>query len=351
MVDAGYLLRQAVDILSGSVGTDRRELDIFDYPGMVALLDAQCRAAFDFNDASRELLRVYWYDGVPRSGPTAQQNELLKIPGVHFRAGTVNFEGRQKGVDSTLVTDLIDLSANHAITDAAIISGDGDLAVGITRAQMNGVRVAVVGLEEEPIGHKQSFEILCIADRVRRIGAQALRTVMRHCPPQSAGERLVEDKIRELVAAFVASAELQEDPFEDVARQMIRQSIYRDLMAHVGAGLGQWLSKEEKNFARRCFCTHFDKDAHKRADKASGDTPENAAAEGADDGQKNTAPDMTGTAGGENAAAQTTALLLLPEAEGYAAAERHSALLGGGNSAVDRAAEAATDDGGEPEHP
>ena len=33
MVDAGYLLRQAVDILSDGVGTDRRDVDITDYPG------------------------------------------------------------------------------------------------------------------------------------------------------------------------------------------------------------------------------------------------------------------------------------------------------------------------------
>ena len=259
MVDAGYLLRQAVDILSDGAGSDRRDVDISDYPGLVAMLDASCREAFGFTNGSRELLRIYWYDGVPHGRPTQQQNELMKLPGVQFRAGTVNFEGRQKGVDSMLVLDLIELAANSAICDAAIVSGDGDLTVGIERAQKNGVRVALIGIEEGAISHKQSFEVLSIADRVHRIGAEELRGVMRYCPPQAGADASEEERIRELVVSFLSNAASNlDDPFEDASHQIIRQSVYRELMAHVGAGLGQWLSKEEKNAARICFRTLFE---------------------------------------------------------------------------------------------
>lgn len=259
MVDAGYLLRQAVDILSDGVGTDRRDVDITDYPGLVAMLDESCRKAFGFSNGSRELLRIYWYDGVPHGRPTQQQNELMKLPGVQFRAGTVNFEGRQKGVDSMLVLDLIELAANSAICDAAIVSGDGDLTVGIERAQKNGVRVALIGIEQGAISHKQSFEVLSIADRVQRIGAEELGKVMRYCPPQAGTDASEEERIRELVVSFLSNAASNlDDPFEDASHQIIRQSVYRELMAHVGAGLGQWLSKEEKNAARLCFRALFE---------------------------------------------------------------------------------------------
>ena len=254
MVDAGYLLRQAVDILSDGAASDRRDVEITDYPGLVAMLDASCREAFGFTNGSRELLRIYWYDGVPHGRPTQQQNELMKLPGVQFRAGTVNFEGRQKGVDSMLVLDLIELAANSAICDAAIVSGDGDLTVGIERAQKNGVRVALIGIEQGSISHKQSFEVLSIADRVHRIGAEKLGGVMRYLPPQAGTDASEEERIRELVVSFLSNAASNlEDPFEDASHQIIRQSVYRELMAHVGAGLGQWLSKEEKNLARNCF--------------------------------------------------------------------------------------------------
>ena len=259
MVDAGYSLRQAVDILSDGVGTDRRDVDITDYPGLVAMLDACCREAFGFTNGHRELLRIYWYDGVPHGRPTQQQNELMKLPGVQFRAGTVNFEGRQKGVDSMLVLDLIELAANSAICDAAIVSGDGDLTVGIERAQKNGVRVALIGVEQGSISHKQSFEVLSIADRVQRIGAEELGKVMRYCQPQVGADASEEARIRELVVSFLNNAASNlEDPFEDASHQIIRQSVYRELMAHVGAGLGQWLSKEEKNAARLCFRALFE---------------------------------------------------------------------------------------------
>lgn len=259
MVDAGYLLRQAVDILSDGAASDRRDVEITDYPGLVAMLDASCREAFGFTNGSRELLRIYWYDGVPHGRPTQQQNELMKLPGVQFRAGTVNFEGRQKGVDSMLVLDLIELAANGAICDAAIVSGDGDLTVGIERAQKNGVRVALIGVEQGSISHKQSFEVLSIADRVQRIGAEELGKVMRYCQPQVGADASEEARIRELVVSFLNNAASNlEDPFEDASHQIIRQSVYRELMAHVGAGLGQWLSKEEKNAARLCFRALFE---------------------------------------------------------------------------------------------
>ena len=259
MVDAGYLLRQAVDILSDGAASDRRDVEISDYPGLVAMLDESCRKAFGFTNGSRELLRIYWYDGVPHGRPTQQQNELMKLPGVQFRAGTVNFEGRQKGVDSMLVLDLIELAANSAICDAAIVSGDGDLTVGIERAQKNGVRVALIGIEEGAISHKQSFEVLSIADRVQRIGAEELRGVMRYLPPQEGADVSEEARIRELVVSFLSNAASNlEDPFEDASHQIIRQSVYRELMAHVGAGLGQWLSKEEKNVARNHFRALFE---------------------------------------------------------------------------------------------
>ena len=280
MVDAGYLLRQAVDILSDGVGTDRRDVDISDYPGLVAMLDESCRKAFGFSNGSRELLRIYWYDGVPHGRPTQQQNELMKLPGVQFRAGTVNFEGRQKGVDSMLVLDLIELAANGAICDAAIVSGDGDLTVGIERAQKNGVRVALIGIEEGAISHKQSFEVLSIADRVQRIGAEELGKVMRYCPPQAGGDASEEERIRELVVSFLNNAASNlDDPFEDASHQIIRQSVYRELMAHVGAGLGQWLSKEEKNAARLCFRALFEE---REAGQAA--APAEDAADAADGG-------------------------------------------------------------------
>lgn len=98
MVDAGYFLRQSIEIVSGRASTKRSQLDITDPAGLIKLLLDKSKAALDLT--SRELLRVYWYDGVMSTGLTPQQRAIVDLPDVNFRAGTVNSAGQQKGVDS-----------------------------------------------------------------------------------------------------------------------------------------------------------------------------------------------------------------------------------------------------------
>jgi uncharacterized LabA/DUF88 family protein len=89
------------------------------------------------------LLRVYWYDGTS-TGPTAQHLTLAHLQDVKVRPGFVNSGGEQKGVDSSIVTDMIALARNRAISDAVLVSGDEDLRVGVQQAQEFGVRVHLV---------------------------------------------------------------------------------------------------------------------------------------------------------------------------------------------------------------
>jgi len=104
MVDAGYLLRQAIEIVSNKASTLRADLDITDPAGLIKALLAKSNATL--NLSGKELLRVYWYDGVMANGFTPQQRALVNVDDVQFRAGTINGRGQQKGVDSLIVTDL-----------------------------------------------------------------------------------------------------------------------------------------------------------------------------------------------------------------------------------------------------
>ena len=65
---------------------------------------------------------------------------------VKLRLGFVNSAGQQKGVDSLIVTDLIELARQKSICDAVLISGDEDVRVGVQIAQNFGVRVHLVGI-------------------------------------------------------------------------------------------------------------------------------------------------------------------------------------------------------------
>jgi hypothetical protein len=76
MVDAGYLLRQALAIVSGKVSKSRSDLQITDPAGLIKAIIDKSLATLALQD--KELLRVYWYDGVA-SSLTPQQRSLVAV--------------------------------------------------------------------------------------------------------------------------------------------------------------------------------------------------------------------------------------------------------------------------------
>ncbi len=94
-----------------------------------------------------KLLRVYWYDAPPNPGSLqGEQLVLANMDNVKLRLGFLNSSGQQKGVDSLIVTDLIELARRKAMTDALLLSGDEDVRVGVQFAQQYGVRVTLLGI-------------------------------------------------------------------------------------------------------------------------------------------------------------------------------------------------------------
>lgn len=159
-VDAGYLFAQgATNIAKGKVSRSQLSLN-------AAEVINQLKTLAQTQSSGRTLLRVYWYDGA-KSGPTVEQIALADMNDVKVRLGTINSAGQQKGVDSLLVTDLIDLARNQAISDALVVTGDGDLRIAVQVAQTYGVRVHLVGLE--PCSGSQSRLLRQEADTTHEI--------------------------------------------------------------------------------------------------------------------------------------------------------------------------------------
>src|SRR6218665_3722342 len=145
MVDADSLFRQAIDIVSTRAPPPRADLDIVAPAALIEALLDKSRSTLDLT--RKELLRVYWYDGVMANGFTPQQRSLAHIDDVQFRAGTINGRDQQKDIASLIATDLLELACHQAICDAVLVTGDSDLAVGIDMAKKRGVRIAVLGVE------------------------------------------------------------------------------------------------------------------------------------------------------------------------------------------------------------
>jgi len=114
-------------------------------------------------------LRVYWYDAL--SGPRLSQDQqtLAHLAGVKVRLGSLNTAGEQKGVDSLIVTDLIELARNGAITDAIVVSGDEDLRIAFQIAQSYGVRVHILSVGDSE--NNVSRGLIMEADSVDNLDA------------------------------------------------------------------------------------------------------------------------------------------------------------------------------------
>lgn len=156
-VDAGYLYAQGSAALVGAKQPrERIELNDLAIVEKLTLL-AQEKAE------NLPLLRIYWYDGVSIfRGPGADQARLAGLDNIKVRFGFINSVGQQKGVDSLIITDLIDLARNGAISDALLLAGDEDVRIGVQVAQSYGVRVHLVGIA--PCRGSQSVQLMQESD-------------------------------------------------------------------------------------------------------------------------------------------------------------------------------------------
>lgn len=140
-VDAGYLFAQGSVALTGEKKR-RTELRLNETAALAELVSL----AREKTENGR-LLRTYWYDAPPATGMSGQHAALAATDYVKLRLGVLNGQGQQKGVDSLIVTDLIELARNKSICDAVLLSGDEDVRIGVQIAQNFGVGVHLIGIK------------------------------------------------------------------------------------------------------------------------------------------------------------------------------------------------------------
>ena len=183
-VDAGYLYSAGSKLLAGNaLPRSSVQLDLD------AALEA-LRQAVHASSPSVSLLRIYWYDGMPRTGTTAEQQRVAGSRDVKLRLGAIAYTGRQKGVDSLIVTDLIELARNHAISDALVLSGDEDIRVGVQIAQTYGVRVHLLGIQRAADNQGNQSRLLRqesdTSEEWKRSDIEAMLTIRVQAQPRTA---------------------------------------------------------------------------------------------------------------------------------------------------------------------
>lgn len=178
-VDAGYFFAGGATAISGSV-RPRHTLKLNETAAISELRDV-ASAKSDGGD----FLRIYWYDAPPPGGRMGvHHNALAFSDHLKLRLGVLNNAGQQKGVDSLIVTDLIELARNNAITDALLVSGDEDVRIGVQIAQSFGVRVHLLGME--PLRKSLSDLLMQEADTTTEWPADTVRRFLDYIPEDKA---------------------------------------------------------------------------------------------------------------------------------------------------------------------
>lgn len=178
-VDAGYAFAQGAVAL-GHPRVERRSLRL----NPAVIVGALTHLAQNIEPSAR-VLRIYWYDGLGRGSVMTQDQEAIaKTEGVKCRFGTINSHGQQKGVDSLIVTDMIELARIQAISDALVLSGDEDVRVGVQVAQTFGIRVHILGIH--PAKGSQSPSLIAEADTHREWHEEQVKSWLSYIPDQIA---------------------------------------------------------------------------------------------------------------------------------------------------------------------
>jgi uncharacterized LabA/DUF88 family protein len=150
-VDAGHLLAEGGSLCCG---TKSRNAILCDYRGLIAELGNFCTV-----ECGLPMLRTYWYDGAKDAVPTPEQLLIAQLPRTKLRLGRLS-GGKQKGVDSLIVRDLMTLARERAVATAFLLGGDEDLREGMVAAQEMGVAVNVLGIPTTHAGTGNQAESL-----------------------------------------------------------------------------------------------------------------------------------------------------------------------------------------------
>lgn len=243
-VDAGYLYAAGSSVRFGQ-RLPRHNLQLNVSAVIYKLKETACK----LTDGGK-LLRIYWYDGALVRQLSDEHRRIADADDVKLRLGIITPHGKQKGVDSLIVTDMIDLARNRAISDAVLLSGDEDTRVGVQIAQSFGVRVHLVGIATN--SKNQSMALKQESDTTVEWHNADVETFMAQVGDSMASDvEAVWDILAECVSKFVErhSDELANIPFQP--KSQIPSQLDRELLKTCSSRLNRPLDEPERHYVRK----------------------------------------------------------------------------------------------------
>ena len=257
-VDSGYLFAQGSSLITGKK-QKRPNIDID--------IEAFKNELFNLRPkiGVPGILRIYWYDAASPGELTGQQRAIGETSSIKLRLGTFNNQGHQKGVDSLIVTDLLELARNGAIGDAVVLAGDEDIRIGVSMAQSLGVRVHLLGIS--PARVSQSLHLRMEADTCFewdkgpvgnflsvRQRPQALKDGIENTK-SILSEDLTESMLHLAVCGALAliraeSVNIQRSMLEEDSSSNLNSDVDRPMIKTLGDKIGRELNSSERSRVR-----------------------------------------------------------------------------------------------------
>lgn len=253
LVDVGYLHAQASVCLTQS--KQPRHLTHLELQPLLEHLSALGRECAP----GMRLLRIYWYDGIVRSGRlTSEQEQVASAQNCKLRLGLVNARGEQKGVDALLVTDLVELARNRAVSDVVLVAGDEDIRIGVEIAQTHGVRVHLLGIK--PARSNQSPDLINAVDTHHEWGKTELDQFFSYAEPAEAAAPVYQEPSAEVEGFEAVVTRIIEDRLDEIEGPQLEnvlsafrsnsssvpQEIDRACLAALRSAFGRDLDDDEK---------------------------------------------------------------------------------------------------------
>lgn len=262
-VDAGYLFAQGSAAIAG-VKLPRVETTLSE-SAFLTELNAVAQAKCD----GVRPLRTYWYDAALGSGLTSQQVALANTDYVKLRLGALNRNGQQKGVDSLIVTDMIELARINSISDAVLLSGDEDVRIGVQIAQSYGVSVHLIGIHPARGSQSQALRqeadtnsewdietvsrFLTVKRPLATVAAEGEMNTFVQSQSEIDIESLRNRIIDEMIASFNSQTLSTIQSFWEAGQNGLPSDIDSPFLGKLGAAAGRRLDQQELRLARREF--------------------------------------------------------------------------------------------------
>lgn len=252
-VDAGYLYAEGGKLTHDTGDRLRLELN---FKETIAALVKIGR-----DDSGVHYLRTYWYDAATDANPTPSHIAVASIPGVKLRLGRLS-SGRQKGVDSRIVRDLIVLARDRAITSAYVLSGDEDIREGVVEAQDCGVSVVLLGITPLPGQNNQARSLVQEADGLmmltrdqvdRWITLRSVQPSPRTGAPHTSAASIDFKQVGRQFGEAWAQSNPVEVPKTIRSKPRIPQEVDRELLARGSAQTGTDLTDSQRRSLRDGF--------------------------------------------------------------------------------------------------